>query len=114
MSNEYQDKIYIIGSTHSSAEDIKKTADYYISTGRYRVKYVKPSSKPIETLILECFENIIWADRVYIVPKPDGSIGNGVTYEKVFAKIIGKRVEEVPYWVQKRLTDRRPKNECTV
>lgn len=102
MSNEYQDKIYIIGSVHSNAEDIKKTADYYISTGRYRVRYVKPSSRPIEALVLECFKNIIWSDRVYIVPKPDRTLGNGVTYEKVFAKIIGKRVEEVPHWVQKK------------
>lgn len=99
MNNEYQDKIYVIGSIHSNADDIKNTANYYSSTGRYRVKYVKPSSKPIETLILECFKNIIWADRVYIVPKPDGSLGNGVKYEKVFARMLGKRVEEVPHWI---------------
>lgn len=98
MNSEYQDKIYVIGSVHSSAEDIKNTANYYASTGRYRVRYVKPSSKPFEILVLECFKNIIWADRVYIVPKPDGSVGEGVIYEKIFAMMLGKRVEEVPYW----------------
>lgn len=49
MGNEYQDKIYIIGSVHSNAEDIKKTADYYISTGRYQVRYVNQSSHAVGT-----------------------------------------------------------------
>ena len=26
-------------------------------------------------------------------PKPDGALGDGVTYEVVFAELIGKRVE---------------------
>lgn len=93
MSNEYKDKLYIIGSL-SQEEVIKSTADYYIGTGRYRVRYVKREPrKSLEALIRKCFLNIIWADRVMVIPKHDGTLGNGVTYEMVFAKLIGKRVD---------------------
>ena len=45
--DNYKDKIYIIGSL-SQKETIKSTADYYIGTGRYRVRYVKeePENPP--------------------------------------------------------------------
>lgn len=36
----YKDKIYIIGSLQQK-ETIKSTADYYIETRCYRVRYVK-------------------------------------------------------------------------
>lgn len=92
-TNTYKDKIYIIGSI-SQADRIKSTADYYIKTGRYRVRYVKEEpEKSLKTHIKDCFLNIIWADRVYVIPKPDGALGDGVTYEVVFAELIGKRVE---------------------
>lgn len=92
-SSEYKDKIYIIGSI-SCADKIKSWADYYTSTGRYRVRYVKPEkNKSLSDCMRNCLLNIIWSDRVYIVPKPDGTLGESVTYEKVFATLIGKRVE---------------------
>ena len=93
--NEYKDKIYVIGSL-SREDEIKKWADYYARTGRYRVKYVKREPKKnLDHLIRKCFLNILWADRVVIIPKADGTLGSGVTYEKVFAELIGKRVETV-------------------
>lgn len=98
LGDFYKDKLYIIGSI-SQKEQIKKTAQYYINTGRYKVRYVKEEpnvSLPI--LIYKCFLNIIWADRIYAIPKPDGSLGTGVTYEMVFAKILGK-------WVDRFLTE---------
>ena len=91
--DNYKDKIYIIGSL-SQKETIKSTADYYIGTGRYRVRYVKEEpEKSFKTLVKDYFLNILWADRVYVIPKPDGTLGNGVTYEVTFAELIGKRVE---------------------
>lgn len=91
--DNYKDKIYIIGSL-SQKETIKSTADYYIGTGRYRVRYVKEEpEKSFKTLVKDCFLNILCADRVYVIPKPDGTLGNGVTYEVTFAELIGKRVE---------------------
>lgn len=91
--DDYKDKIYIIGSL-SQKEKIKSTADYYIETGRYRVRYVKEEpEKSFKKLVKDCFLNILWADRVYVIPKPDGTLGDGVTYEVTFAELIGKRVE---------------------
>jgi len=89
----YRDKIYIIGSL-SQADKIESTAKYYIGTGRYDVRYVKPEpEKNLMTLIEKCFKNILWSDRVYVVPKSDGTFGDGVSYEIAFAKMIGKIVE---------------------
>lgn len=94
MNNEYKDKLYIIGSL-SQEEAIKSIADYYIGTERYRVRYVKKEpQKSLKSIIQKCFLNIVWADRVIAVPKSDGTYGEGVTYEIVFAKLIGKRVDE--------------------
>lgn len=45
-TDTYKDKIYIIGSI-SQADRIKSTADYYIKTGRYRVRYVKEEPEKI-------------------------------------------------------------------
>lgn len=92
--SEYKDKLYVIGSL-SQSKAIMDWANYYISTGRYRVRYVKrEDGKSFESLVRKCFLNILWADRILIICKPDGSCGQGCTYEKVFAKLIGKRVDE--------------------
>lgn len=89
----YKEKNYIIGSL-SQKETIKSTADYYMNTGRYRVRYVKEEAeKSFKDLVKACFLNILWADRIYVIPKPDGTLGDGVTYEVTFAELIGRRVE---------------------
>lgn len=89
----YKYNIYIIGSLQQK-EAIKSAADHYIGTGHYIVRYVKEEpEKSFKTLVKECFLNILWADRVYVIPKPDGTLGNGVTYEVTFAELVGKRVE---------------------
>lgn len=89
----YKDKIYIIGSI-SQKDKIKSFADYYIGTGRYEVRFVKEEPEtPFNVLVGHCFSNILWADRVYVIPKPDGTLGRGVTYEVAFAKVMQKHVD---------------------
>lgn len=89
----YKDKLYIIGSI-SQKEQILNTAKYYIETGRYRVRYVKEEPNvSLAILIYRCFKNILWADRIYAIPKPDGTLGNGVRYEMIFAQFLGKWVD---------------------
>lgn len=89
---EYEDKIYIIGSI-SQADTIEKIANHCMASSKHQVRYVQPQPDvDLEKLVLKCLNNIIWADWVYILPKPDGTLGEGVTYEKVFAKKLGKRV----------------------
>ncbi len=89
----HKDKIYIIGSI-SQKDTIKHFADYYIGTGRYEVRFVKEEPETsFASLVERCFSNILWADRVYVIPKPDGTFGRGVTYEVAFAKVMQKRVD---------------------
>lgn len=83
--------IYVIGSlTHY--EQIKEVADHYTSLGNH-VDYVKKQPEaPFKKLVEDCFDKIEKADEVIVVPKDDGSIGEGVTYEIVFAKCVGTKV----------------------
>lgn len=83
--------IYVIGSlTHD--EQIKEVADYYTSLGN-DVDYVKKQPEvPFKKLVEDCFDKIEKADEVIVIPKDDGSIGEGVTYEITFAKRVGTKV----------------------
>lgn len=86
-------KIFIIGSM-SQADEIQKQAEYYQFQVENEVRYVKPEpDKTFSQLVADCFENILWADRVYIISKPDGSIGEGIIYEKEFARRTGKKIK---------------------
>ncbi len=82
-------KIFVIGSL-SVEDSIKSVADLYSTLGA-DVKYVKKQpDKSLEYLIKEAFERISEADMIVAVPKPDGTFGEGTTYELAFAKHLGK------------------------
>lgn len=84
-------KLYVIGSL-TREEKIKEIADYYESLG-HEVKYVKKQPETtFSELVEDCFDNIEWADQLIVIPKIDGSIGHGVTYEIAFARRIGTGV----------------------
>ena len=83
--------IYVIGSLGRD-EKIKETANYYKSLGN-NVQYVKKQPHlSCRKLVEECFNKIEKADLVVVIPKCDGSIGIGVTYEIVFANRVGTKV----------------------
>lgn len=83
--------IYVIGSLGRD-EKIKKTANYYKRLGN-NVEYVKKQPHlPCRKLVEECFNKIEKADEVVVIPKCDGSIGIGVTYEIMFANRVGTKV----------------------
>ena len=57
------------------------------------VRYVKPEpDKSFTECVSNCFDNIEWADIIYALPKPDGTFGEGVTYELEYAKRLGKEI----------------------
>lgn len=83
--------IYVIGSL-GREEKIKDVAKYYMSLGN-NVEYVKKQPQlACRKLVEACFNKIEKADEVVVIPKCDGSIGIGVTYEIVFANRIGTKV----------------------
>lgn len=84
--------IYIIGSL-SQANQIKKVAD---SIKDADVRYVYPESdKTFNECVSTCFDNIEWADSIYAVLKPDGTIGQGITYELEYAKRLNKEIQYI-------------------
>lgn len=84
---------YVIGSI-KQADDIKRVADSLMSN--FNVRYVKPEPDiPLSDLIHNCYRNISEADFVFAVQKPDGTFGEGVTYEIEFAYFLGKNILKI-------------------
>ena len=87
----YFHRIFVIGSL-SQEDEIEKTSQYYENLG-YIVDHVrKQPSKAFPDLVNEAFRKIYEADQIVVVPKKDGSFGEGVTYEITFAKFVGKPI----------------------
>lgn len=84
-------RMCIIGSMQY-ASNIEWIAYNFKKTLQYDVWYVKPSKAPLEILIRKVFEEIRKADIVLVVIKPDGSIGVGTLYEKIYAESLGKEI----------------------
>ncbi len=83
--------IYVIGSVKQE-EDLIKVVDIYCEA--YRPcdveKVVASEHASLDKLIAECYKKISEADLIVAVSKPDGSYGDGTTYEIEFTKFIGK------------------------
>ena len=86
-------KAYIIGSLTQSSMIKKFAMDLPI---KYSVRYVySQPDKDFQDLVKECFDNIEWADVIYVILKNDGSIGRGVAYEIEYAKRCKKEINIV-------------------
>ena len=89
-------KVFVIGSV-SQEDIIKNVASDYLSS-ECEVRYVsRQPSVDRETLIWKAFTNIMWADLVVAVSKPDGSFGDGTKYEMIFAMFNAKTVIIQPF-----------------
>lgn len=87
-------KAYVIGSLTQESQ-IKKFAKKLSSIGN-DVKYVfSQPDKDFQDLVKECFDNIEWADIIYVILKNDGSIGRGTAYEIEYAKRCKKEINIV-------------------
>lgn len=87
-------KAYVIGSLTQESQ-IKKFAKKLSSIGN-DVKYVfSQPDKDFQDLVTECFDNIKWADIIYVILKNDGSIGRGTAYEIEYAKRCKKEINIV-------------------
>lgn len=88
-----KEKAFVIGSL-SQEKQIKKLAISLMD--KYYVYFVeKQPEKSFEVLVKDTFDNISFCDVIFVLLKPDGTIGQGTTYEVEFAKRIGKKVEYV-------------------
>ena len=84
------ENIYIIGSL-SQADEIKDIANRLLDFGN--IRYVKPEpDKTFAKCVQTCFDNIEWANIIHVITKPDGSLGEGVTYEVEYAKRLCKTI----------------------
>lgn len=82
---------YIIGSI-SQEKEIKRFAKEYSNMG-FKVEYVKSEpDKSFPDLIHQCYNNILKASIIIAFTKPDGTFGDGVWYEIIFAKMFNRKV----------------------
>lgn len=87
IESNFDVNVFVIGSLTQSTQ-IKEIAKKYI-----HAKYVHSQpSKSFKQLVSEAFDNIEEADVIIALRKPDGSIGQGVTYEIEYAKRLNKKI----------------------
>ena len=86
-------KIFIIGSIKQE-EKIKNIAKLLKDTmNNAEIRHVKKEPLKDELkLINQAYDNIEWADTVIVVTKENGKIGNGTTYEMLYADRLGKKL----------------------
>ena len=85
-----EEKIFIIGSL-TQEDHMRDIAKKYSNA-----KYVhKQPEKSFEQLVSEAFDNIDDAETVIALHKPDGSFGQGTTYELEYAKRLNKNIQIV-------------------
>ena len=78
-----KDKAFVIGSL-SQEQEIEKIA--FSLMDKYYVYFVsKQPNKSFDILVKEAFDTILISDVIFVLLKPDGTIGQGVTYEIEFA-----------------------------
>lgn len=88
-----KDKAFVIGSL-SQEQEIKKIA--FSLMDKYYVYFVsKQPNKSFDILVKEAFDTILISDVIFVLLKPDGTIGQGVTYEIEFAKRMNKKIEYI-------------------
>lgn len=89
-------KVFVVGSL-SQEKEIKEYAKKLATKiGVENVRYAKKEpDKDFDYLVLQAYKNIDWADVVYIMKKPDGTIGTGTTYEMQYAMHTGTHINYI-------------------
>ena len=88
-----KDKAFVIGSL-SQEQEIEKIA--FSLMDKYYVYFIsKQPNKSFDILVKEAFDTILISDVIFVLLKPDGTIGQGVTYEIEFAKRMNKKIEYI-------------------
>ncbi len=88
-----KDKAFVIGSL-SQEQEIEKIA--FSLMDKYYVYFVsKQPNKSFDILVKEAFDTISISDVIFVLLKPDGTIGQGTTYEIEFAKRMNKKIEYI-------------------
>ena len=85
-------KIFVIGSL-VNVHLIKRIAEKWCAAGS-DVDYVKPElGITFAQCVQQAFDKIKKSDIVVVVPKHDGSLGEGTIYEMIFAEEMGKQLD---------------------
>ena len=88
-----KDKAFVIGSL-SQEQEIEKIA-FSLMDKYYGYFVSKQPNKSFDILVKEAFDTILISDVIFVLLKPDGTIGQGVTYEIEFAKRMNKKIEYI-------------------
>lgn len=84
------ERIYIIGSM-SQISEIEAVADK-LPKEKYEVRVPQSTTTSLKESIDECFNNIQWCDKILVIRKLDGTIGESVLHEICFAEYLRKEI----------------------
>lgn len=94
-------KVFIIGSTHSSEKEILTAEAYFNAMGWSILRPLFEKLAECEKnkngvsidSIMRAFHNIYQADLIIVVPKENGELGDGSTYEMAYAATQNKTIK---------------------
>lgn len=87
-------KVCILASLSSEQErdNIQRLAHAYMQKGYFVIYPFPKPDVPRQTIFLNYLRNIDKADKIVVLTKSDGTIGDGVAYEMAFAEYLVKPI----------------------
>lgn len=85
-------KVCILASLEQDRDNIQNLAHNYMRKSHFVIYPFPKPDVPRQVIFLEYLRNIDEADRIVVLTKSDGTIGDGVAYEMAFAEYLEKPI----------------------
>ena len=85
-------KVCILASLEQDRDNIQNLACNYMQKGHFVIYPFPKPDVPRQAIFLEYLRNIDGADKIVVLTKSDGTVGDGVAYEMAFAEYLGKPI----------------------
>lgn len=85
-------KVCILASLEQDRDNIQKLAHTYMRKGHFVIYPFPKPDVPRQVIFLEYLRNIDEADKIVVLTKSDGTIGDGIAYEMAFAEYLQKSI----------------------
>lgn len=84
--------VCILASLEQDRDNIQRLAHAYMQKGYFVIYPFPKPDVPRQTIFLDYLRNIDKADKIAVLTKSDGTIGDGVAYEMAFAEYLVKPI----------------------
>ena len=84
--------VCILASLEQDRDNIRRLAHAYMQKGYFVIYPFPKPDVPRQTIFLDYLRDIDKADKIAVLTKSDGTIGDGVAYEMAFAEYLVKTI----------------------